>query len=325
MKSKLGKSLTDTEWVEIVALGPGIRMYKGKKTHFYNGEKIWEGMLTFIRHNLVYNWEERQTWEVIIVLPGVEIIPWNTFNGCSNLETVIMPDTVKRIEVGAFCQCKCLVYIRLSRNLEYIGNWAFDSCALLETVIMPDTVKRIEVGAFCQCKCLVYIRLSRNLEYIGESAFESCESLTSIFIPPSCRKIDDKAFLRCTHLLMVVKKKQDRNLGRRIYQGTAFIKKLTSECVKHGFYNQQSKEAAVQWIRSIQQGEAKALHSACASCNPVFETIYALVKQRGIKAMRMENLFGFTPSHFLSANPYSEIEEGDLVKKYILEMMGEVV
>ena len=31
------------EWNEILEKGPGVRMYKGLQTLFYNGEKLWEG------------------------------------------------------------------------------------------------------------------------------------------------------------------------------------------------------------------------------------------------------------------------------------------
>ena len=56
------------EWRRFI---PGIRMYKGKKTYFYNGEKLRDDDYD----SLIYSWEERLTWEVIIVLPGVEVIP----------------------------------------------------------------------------------------------------------------------------------------------------------------------------------------------------------------------------------------------------------
>ena len=60
-------------------------MYKGKKTFFWNGEILWEGP-DWNRRNLSHDEEERNTWQVIIVLPGVEVIPRFTFCDCENLE-----------------------------------------------------------------------------------------------------------------------------------------------------------------------------------------------------------------------------------------------
>ena len=59
-------------------------MYQGKMTFFYNGEILWD---VENEEPLIYNQEERQSWKVVIVLPGVERIPEDTFQGCENIET----------------------------------------------------------------------------------------------------------------------------------------------------------------------------------------------------------------------------------------------
>ena len=48
------------------------------------------------------------------------------------------------------------------------------------------------------------------------------------------------------------------------------------------------------------------------------------MKDNGLATMNLPNDIGITPSEYLAVNPYSEIDEGKLVKKYILEMMGDV-
>lgn len=74
------------EWRRFI---PGVRMYKGKKTLFYNGEILWDEITGA---PLIYDKKERKTWEVIIVLPGVKVIPkWN-FLECEHVTAVIMND-----------------------------------------------------------------------------------------------------------------------------------------------------------------------------------------------------------------------------------------
>ena len=255
---------------------PGVRMYKGKKTFFYNGEILWEGGL-FAGEPLIYDWEERRTWEVIIVLPGVEVIPDNTFRECANVEVVIMADTVKRTEDNAFVGCISLSFVKLSRNLEYIGGWAFQSCV----------------------------------------------SLTSIFIPPSCRWIGDQAFYWCDELI-ICNIPENTQLGEEVFVDTALIKKSPIELDEDGEYAHQHEEEAVRWVKSINIEEEFALHRACASFNPLTETINVLVKRKGIEAMRMPNAIGITPSQYLVENPFADISEKDIVSRYILDMMGEV-
>ena len=52
------------EWRRFI---PGVRMYNGKMTLFYNGEKLWEEGDDGHQEFLIYDMRERQTWEVIIV------------------------------------------------------------------------------------------------------------------------------------------------------------------------------------------------------------------------------------------------------------------
>ena len=72
------------EWNEILEKGPGVRMYKGLQTLFYNGEKLWEGDF-YNGKPLVYDRKERQAWQQVIVLPGVKTIPKLTFRCCKNV------------------------------------------------------------------------------------------------------------------------------------------------------------------------------------------------------------------------------------------------
>ena len=252
-------------------------MYKGKMTLFYNGETLWAGD-DEVGQSLVYNEQERDSWEVIIVLPGVEIIPAFTFYDCENIQVVIMADSVKRIENEVFQECHSLVFVKLSRNLEYIGGWAF---------------------------------------YL-------CTALTSIFIPPSCEEINQYAFSGCTKLL-ILGMPQNVELGEGAFQSTTLMKKSPLEINDFGDYHYDREEEAVQWIKSINNEEANALHRACASYNPLPEIIHALVRRQGLQAMRMPNTIGITPSQYLAANTFADISEKDIINRYIPEMMGEVI
>ena len=81
------------------------------------------------------------------------------------------------------------------------------------------------------------------------------------------------------------------------------------------------------WIKSINNGDAYALHRACASYNPLSETIHDLVKRQGINAMKVKNAIGITPLQYLETNTFADIliSEKEIVNKYILDVMGEIV
>ena len=105
-------------------------MYNNLKTLFYNGEKLWKGDDEYFveldleeepEHPLVYNRKERKSWQQIVVLPGVEEIPMCTFQGCINVEKVVMYD-VRWIRSKAYLECKRLRHVLFSRNLEVVGS-----------------------------------------------------------------------------------------------------------------------------------------------------------------------------------------------------------
>ncbi|GFH44373.1 hypothetical protein CTEN210_00847 [Chaetoceros tenuissimus] len=146
------------EWRRFI---PGIRMYQGKMTYFYNGEILYDNEN---QEHLIYEWGERMDWEVIIVLPGVEVIPEHTFAGCMNVEIVIMADTVKRIEKGAFLHINYLESVRFSRSLEYIGEGAFRCCEFLTSIFIPPSCREIGHAAFDRCPSLIIFHVPQHTQ-----------------------------------------------------------------------------------------------------------------------------------------------------------------
>ncbi|GFH57142.1 DUF4132 domain-containing protein [Chaetoceros tenuissimus] len=140
--------ISTEEWQEIERMGPGVREYKGLKTLFYNGERLWDGINDVC---LVHSKEERDSWQAIIVLPGVEVIPSSTFTECKNVKTVIMTDSINMVGHCAFEKCKSLVFIKFSRNLGCIGWSAFKLCISLKSIFIPSSCREIIDFAFASC------------------------------------------------------------------------------------------------------------------------------------------------------------------------------
>ncbi|GFH52545.1 hypothetical protein CTEN210_09021 [Chaetoceros tenuissimus] len=164
---RLQRKLTKKEWAEIGEKykDGGVHMYRGKRTLFYNGEKLRD---TNNWKKIVYNDEEHDSWEVIIVLPGVEIIPDSALCQCKNVKTVIMADTVRRIEHQGFCFCRRLEFVRLSRNLKYIGSCTFKGCESLTSIFIPLSCREIGNEAFCGCSKLIILSVPQHTE-LGEN------------------------------------------------------------------------------------------------------------------------------------------------------------
>ncbi len=142
----------------------------------------------------------------------VKIIGEKSFEKLELLETVIIPDTVEKIETYAFYNCKLLNNVEVPDKYIYIGNNAFEQTKLEMTAstiyigkmlykcgtlplskytIMKDVVGICE-NAFYNCD-IEEVILPENLVGIGANAFKYC-SLKKIHIPESVKIIGTDAF-----------------------------------------------------------------------------------------------------------------------------------
>ncbi len=162
--------------------------------------EIAEGELNRILANKFY---KNQT--NINISSKAKKITSRAFTDLVTLEKVVIPNSVKIIEGGAFTDCKNLLEINLPEGLNQIENFTFEGCSNLKRITIPPSVKTIETAAFENCKNLSEINLSEGLTEIGSSAFSGCINLESIVLPSTLSKIGFKAFYRCRKLSNIVK------------------------------------------------------------------------------------------------------------------------
>lgn len=103
----------------------------------------------------------------------VTAIKQNAFYDCLKLQSVYIPDSVKRIDDYTFNWCTQLTEVRLPENLTEIPIRCFNSCSSLVKIDIPETVTVINEGAFSGCTSLESIELPENITYIGANAFLS--------------------------------------------------------------------------------------------------------------------------------------------------------
>jgi hypothetical protein len=118
-----------------------------------------------------------------------------------------LPDTIKKIDDGAFLGCGSLHYIKLPNGLTEIGRHCFASAISLESISIPKTVNHIGASAFVKCKSLKHITIPENLIEIEGYVFADCISLEHIEIPNNIKKIHSYAFENCKNLNYVLIKK----------------------------------------------------------------------------------------------------------------------
>eukprot|EP00040_Diaphanoeca_grandis_P013836 m.69922 g.69922 ORF g.69922 m.69922 type:complete len:698 (+) comp24157_c0_seq1:243-2336(+) len=121
--------------------------------------------------------------------------PW-AFSRCSMMNTISIPNSVQRINEGAFYRSG-LTAISIPSSIVNIANDTFMSCGSLTMITMPDTLTEIGDTAFKQCSRLTSVVIPRDTQTIGSNAFAECSSLQTITIPLGATSIGDGAFGLC--------------------------------------------------------------------------------------------------------------------------------
>ncbi len=117
--------------------------------------------------------------------------------------TYSVPNTVTKIEHGAFYECAGLTGITIPNSVTTIGASAFKGCTGLKWVTIPDSITEIKPDTFSDCTALNEVHFFGEVTEIGDYAFRNCTSLTSINVPDTVKRIGEYAFYNCRSLTTV--------------------------------------------------------------------------------------------------------------------------
>lgn len=118
----------------------------------------------------------------------------NTFYGCSQLTSVVIPDRITRLGGSAFMYCDNLEHVSLGRGITALPEYAFNSCTRLRELVIPDGVTDVAYASLAYCEHLERVVMGRGVKNIGKQAFfnSSVERLeVRADVPPT---VADDAF-----------------------------------------------------------------------------------------------------------------------------------
>ena len=121
---------------------------------------------------------------------GLEEIGYGAFQGCSSLNDIFIPPTVKVIKDEAFFDCLQRTTVNHREGLEEIGAMAF-SCTSIHSIICPPAVKEIGVGTFQECRRLRGITIPPVVvKEIEKDTYRKCSWLTTVNLGKGLEKIE---------------------------------------------------------------------------------------------------------------------------------------
>lgn len=124
-----------------------------------------------ITHKLLLNGKEITD---LVVPEDICHLGSYTFQGCSNIKSIILSDRLSSIGEGAFSSCAAVPSVDLPDSLETLGEFAFSECDSLTDISLPKGIAEIGDYAFFHCSNLWDIRfehLSEDQLSIGTGAF----------------------------------------------------------------------------------------------------------------------------------------------------------
>ena len=160
---------------------------------------------------------------------SVIFIGYEVFYGCSDLNSVTIPNSVTSIGDSAFKNCTGLTSVTIPNSVTSIGGSAFSACTGLTSVnisdieawcniyfngsssnpltyannlylngnkvtdlVVPNTVTTIKPFAFNGCSGLTSVNIPNSVTEIGGWAFSGCSGLTSMVVDSGNTKYDSR-------------------------------------------------------------------------------------------------------------------------------------
>ena len=143
---------------------------------------------------------------------SVTKIDEGAFSSCAELVTVELPDSITNIGTGIFKDCGKLTSIILPKKITKIPIETFKWCTSLKSIKIPDSVTKIEQNAFAFCRQIgtiglygsdACLEIPNSVINIEQGAFNSCGA-TTVVLPDSITDISSYVFPGCTELTSIV-------------------------------------------------------------------------------------------------------------------------
>ena len=201
-----------------------ITGYSGNATALYIPDEIDGHEVVAIGDRA---FENRTDLRTVMIPDSLEKIEFEAFYNCINLKIVDLSSNLTTIGYDVFGNCKSISKIEIPKSLKkFDGTWgrgtnlsygAFGGCSNLKTVNFEAGSTIVCAALFMGCDGIEEIELPDTITEIGDSAFKSCKNLNKVIIPESVTKIDGDAFAECSGLVDIKMHEGINTIGSRAF------------------------------------------------------------------------------------------------------------
>ncbi len=207
-------------------------------TAFYNNSENWQDEALYWNRVLIamkpitakeFTLEE----DTLAVASGV-------FWKDQKVASVILPDSVTKLNIGAFKDCTALTQVSLGNGVTSVSSQCFMNCTALETIKISAQKVTFGPQAFQGCTALTKVENDSQIKRIEESAFEGCSSLAQINLE-HIEWLGNNAFARCV-ALKEVNLANLMDVGSYAFAGCTALEKVSFSSgiwriFEHAFFN----------------------------------------------------------------------------------------
>lgn len=172
----------------------------------------------------------------VIIEEGVTSIGRVAFYEFSALKSVQLPSTLTKINggvlsgetkggYGSFNGCTALESITLPEGLVEIDSYAFSNCTSLKSITLPDSLTKIGGYAFTNCTSLTTVKYGNGLTATGANVFYNA-GVKNIILSPTVTEISGYSFFGCPIVEFEIPERITR-IGIRAFANCPFLTKVT--------------------------------------------------------------------------------------------------
>lgn len=200
-------------------VGDGNQRYKIiDNALYYYTAGAGTGLYTLVQYPLANSAAEYKVPDAVSFT--LTEIAEGAFWGSPTLQTITIPETVKKIGDHAFAECKTLKSVLFPVGLTSLGEEAFRGDSALEEITIPAGVTTINPGTFQGCEKLKKVNMTDDMKIIGNRAFQGCKSLVDFVVPGNVTTIGDQAFANCEALHQITIPMRTTSIGSGVFTGT---------------------------------------------------------------------------------------------------------